>query len=89
MTAQSPAGLGPFLIMEYLMNDSELVDTLNTPGIQDGDRLILDLYISEERLRSVYRQILHTTLKRLGRLIGNLHMLPLLDLCIVLPIGFS
>lgn len=79
ITAQNPAILGPFLNMEYLMNDSELVDTLNTPGIQDGDRPILDPRISEERLRSVYRQILHTTLKRLGRLVGNLHILLLLE----------
>jgi hypothetical protein len=55
MTAESPAGLGsPFIIMEYIENDADLVDALNTPGLKDEDRPILDPNISEDRLRSVY-----------------------------------
>lgn len=37
----SPAGLGPFIIMEYIESDSDLVDALNTPGRSDDDRPIL------------------------------------------------
>lgn len=54
MTDQSPAGLGPFIVMEYIENDSDLVDALNTPGLQDDERCILDPNIDEDRLRSVY-----------------------------------
>lgn len=54
MTDQSPAGLGPFIVMEYIENDSDLVDALNTPGLRDDERCILDTDIDEGRLRSVY-----------------------------------
>lgn len=54
MADQSPAGLGPFIVMEYIENDSDLVDALNTPGLHDDDRCILDPNIDEGRLRSVY-----------------------------------
>lgn len=54
---QSPAGLGPFIVMEYIENDSDLVDALNTPGLQDDDRCILDPNIHEDRLRSVYNDM--------------------------------
>lgn len=32
MTKESPMGLGPFIIMEYIENDSDLADALNTPS---------------------------------------------------------
>lgn len=53
-TKESPAELGPFIIMEYLENDSDLVDALNIPGRSTDDRPILDPDVGEERLRSVY-----------------------------------
>jgi hypothetical protein len=40
MMDQSPAGLGPFIIIEYIENDSDLVNALNTPSLQDDERCI-------------------------------------------------
>jgi aminoglycoside phosphotransferase (APT) family kinase protein len=54
MTDQSPAQLGPFIIMEYIENNADLVDALNTPGIPIEERPILDPDIAPSRLRSVY-----------------------------------
>ncbi|OKL55836.1 hypothetical protein UA08_08924 [Talaromyces atroroseus] len=54
MADDSPAKLGPFIVMEYIENDSDLVDALNTPGLQDDERCILDPNIHENRLRLVY-----------------------------------
>ncbi|KAJ5757623.1 uncharacterized protein N7511_006317 [Penicillium nucicola] len=54
MTDQSPGQLGPFIIMEYIENNADLVDALNTPGLLLEDRPILDPDISPPRLRSVY-----------------------------------
>ena len=49
--------LGPFIIMEYIDHNADLVDVLNTPGIPDEERPVLDPNIDENRLRSVYNQI--------------------------------
>ncbi|PYI11875.1 hypothetical protein BO78DRAFT_357190 [Aspergillus sclerotiicarbonarius CBS 121057] len=65
-TEESPAGLGPFIIMEYLENDSDVVDALNIPGRSDDDRPILDPNICEERLRFAYGQMAEILLQ-LGR----------------------
>lgn len=37
MADHSPTGLGPFIIMKYIENFSDLVDALNTPGLPDDD----------------------------------------------------
>ncbi|OOF91465.1 hypothetical protein ASPCADRAFT_177528 [Aspergillus carbonarius ITEM 5010] len=63
---ESPAGLGPFIIMEYLENNADIVDALNIPGRSDDDRPILDPNISDERLRSAYSQMAEILLQ-LGR----------------------
>ncbi|CAI7583848.1 unnamed protein product [Penicillium discolor] len=55
--AESPLGLGPFIIMEYIDHNADLVDALNTPGIPDEERPVLDPNIDEDRLRSVYNQM--------------------------------
>ncbi|GES59578.1 hypothetical protein ATEIFO6365_0003085800 [Aspergillus terreus] len=65
-TEESPVGLGPFIVMEYIENDSDLVDAVNIPGRSDDDRPILDPHITEDRLRSVYSQIAEILLQ-LGR----------------------
>jgi aminoglycoside phosphotransferase (APT) family kinase protein len=49
-TMESPDELGPFIIMEYIEHEYDLVDALNTPGIPDDERPILYPQISEERL---------------------------------------
>lgn len=56
-TEESPDGLGPFIIMEFIEHEHDLVDALNTPGIPYEDRPILDPCISKERLHSVYGQM--------------------------------
>lgn len=47
-TDHSPAGLGPFIVMEYIDNDADLVDALNTQGLQDDERCILNPDIDED-----------------------------------------
>ncbi|KGO45215.1 hypothetical protein PEXP_060030 [Penicillium expansum] len=56
-TDESPHSLGPFIIMEYIDHNADLVDALNTPGIPDEDRPVLDPNIDENRLRTVYNQM--------------------------------
>ncbi|KAF4210543.1 hypothetical protein CNMCM8980_004023 [Aspergillus fumigatiaffinis] len=57
MTKESPDVLGPFIIMEYIEHEYDLVDALNTPAIPDDERPILDPQISEERLIFAYGQM--------------------------------
>jgi hypothetical protein len=57
MTKECPDELGPFIIMEYIEHDHDLVDALNTPGIPDDERPILDPNVSEERLVFAYGQM--------------------------------
>ncbi|KFY84001.1 hypothetical protein V500_09705 [Pseudogymnoascus sp. VKM F-4518 (FW-2643)] len=75
---QSPCGLGPFIIMEYVDHDCDISDALNTPGIPYEERPILDPAIGEEKLRKLYGQIsdvllqLSTlSLSRIGSLIQD------------------
>ncbi|KAJ5952055.1 uncharacterized protein N7479_010468 [Penicillium vulpinum] len=53
---ENPA-LGPYIIMEYIDHNADLVDELNTPGLPDEDRPVLDPNVNEDRLRSVYNQM--------------------------------
>ncbi|KAJ5782409.1 hypothetical protein N7457_004183 [Penicillium paradoxum] len=57
MTDDSPQCLGPFIIMEHIDNNADLVDALITPGLPDEDRPVLDPNISVHRLRSVYSEM--------------------------------
>ncbi|KAL1970105.1 hypothetical protein VTN77DRAFT_6510 [Rasamsonia byssochlamydoides] len=57
MTEESSDGLGPVIIMEYIEHDYDLVDALNTPGISDHERPILDPQISEDQLESACGQM--------------------------------
>ena len=57
MTDESPCGLGPFIIMDYIEHTHDLVDVLNTPGLALDDRPVLDPQISTERLEFVYSQM--------------------------------
>lgn len=56
-SAESPLGLGPFIIMQYIDHNADLVDALNTSGIPDEERPVLDPNIDDDRLRSVYNQM--------------------------------
>ncbi|KAB8277553.1 phosphotransferase enzyme family protein [Aspergillus minisclerotigenes] len=53
----SPAGLGPFILMEYVEHASNLATQLRAPGYQRGDRPFLDPDIEEEKLEFFYSQI--------------------------------
>ncbi|KAH1349604.1 hypothetical protein KXV50_009388 [Aspergillus fumigatus] len=57
MAEESPDELGPFIIMEYIDHKYDLVDALNTPGIPDDERPMLDPQIAEERLIFAYGQM--------------------------------
>lgn len=63
MTDESPFGLGPFIIMEYIEHAYDLVEALNTPGLAMEERPILDPNITAERLEYVYGQIAHVLLQ--------------------------
>ncbi|GFF47805.1 hypothetical protein IFM58399_08142 [Aspergillus lentulus] len=53
MRKESPLGLGPFIIMDYIDHDTSMYDALNTPGCPKEDRGILDPYISEAKLEAL------------------------------------
>ncbi|KAH1350474.1 hypothetical protein KXX63_003911 [Aspergillus fumigatus] len=57
MAEESPDELGPFIIMEYIDHKYDLIDALNTPGIPDDERPMLDAQIAEERLIFAYGQM--------------------------------
>ncbi|KAH2141556.1 hypothetical protein KXW42_002736 [Aspergillus fumigatus] len=72
---ESPFGLGPFIIMEYIDHVMDLSDVLNTPGVAIKDRPILDPNIDEAKLELLYGQfadiLLQLSTLRLPR-IGSL-----------------
>lgn len=55
MTDLSVARPVPFIVMEYIENDSDLVDVRNTPGLQHDNGCIL--YPNVDELRSVHKDI--------------------------------
>lgn len=57
MTEESPGGLGPFIIMEYIDNAVNLIDVLEKPGLSPDDRAVLDPNISKETLEWTYSQM--------------------------------
>jgi hypothetical protein len=54
---QSPCGLGPFIIMEYIDHASDISDALNTPRRPFEERPILNPFIDEGKLQKLYEQI--------------------------------
>jgi hypothetical protein len=57
MADESPGGLGPFFIMEYVEHDHGLDDALNIPNRSREERPLLDPNISEEKLEFLYGQM--------------------------------
>ena len=53
----SPAGLGPFILMEYVEHASNMTAQLRAPGYERGDRPFLDPNIEEEKLEFLYGQV--------------------------------
>ncbi|KAH1451595.1 hypothetical protein LV164_003357 [Aspergillus fumigatus] len=72
---ESPLGLGPLIIMEYIDHVMDLSDVLNTPGVAIKDCPILDPNIDEAKLELLYGQfadiLLQLSTLRLPR-IGSL-----------------
>ena len=57
MKEESPGGLGPFMIMEWVDNAGDVVDVLNKPGLELEDTPVLDPDINEEKLEQMYSQM--------------------------------
>ena len=54
---ESPLGLGPFILMDYIDHAMDLDAALNTPTLQIEDRPILDPSIDIDKLEMLYRQL--------------------------------
>lgn len=56
---ESPEGLGPFIIMEFVEHECDLVDGLNTPDVPYEERPVLNPDVSREqsRLHFIYGQM--------------------------------
>lgn len=57
MADESPAGMGPFILMDYIGHARNLTAELNTPGFKREDRPILNPQIPEAKLRFAYSQM--------------------------------
>ncbi|ODM22254.1 hypothetical protein SI65_03100 [Aspergillus cristatus] len=57
MGDESPAGLGPFILMEYVKHACHLMAQLRTPGYKRGERPFLNPDIEEEKLEFFYGQV--------------------------------
>ncbi|RHZ62284.1 uncharacterized protein CDV56_104203 [Aspergillus thermomutatus] len=54
---ESPLGLGPFIIMEYIDHAMDLGAALSTPGLKIEDRPLLDPRIDSDKLEMLYGQL--------------------------------
>ncbi|KAJ5253051.1 hypothetical protein N7489_003461 [Penicillium chrysogenum] len=54
---ESPLGLSPFIIMDYIDHETKMYDALNTPGCPKEECGILDPQIDEDRLEMLYSQM--------------------------------
>ncbi|KAM5449941.1 hypothetical protein MaudCBS49596_004704 [Microsporum audouinii] len=54
---ESPQGLGPFIIMEYIEHAMDLGAALNTPGYGADTPPVLDPNIDQEKLEMLYGQV--------------------------------
>ncbi|KAL3418436.1 phosphotransferase family protein [Phlyctema vagabunda] len=54
---EGPAGMGPFILMEYVSHARNMTAELNTPGFRREDRPVLNPQISEAKLKFAYGQM--------------------------------
>ncbi|PYI35548.1 phosphotransferase family protein [Aspergillus indologenus CBS 114.80] len=54
---ESPLGLGPFILMEFIEHAMDLGEALNTPTLGVEDRPILDPAVDVEKLEMLYGQL--------------------------------
>ncbi|KAJ5589056.1 hypothetical protein N7537_011734 [Penicillium hordei] len=57
MRDEGPAGLGLFILMEYVAHASNLATQIRAPGYKRGDRPFLDPNIEDEKLELFYGQM--------------------------------
>ncbi|KAL9091048.1 MAG: hypothetical protein Q9165_004975, partial [Trypethelium subeluteriae] len=57
MKEESPCGLGPFIIMEYIKHENNLGNIINNPALRSHERQKLDPNIDIERLEMLYGQM--------------------------------
>src|ERR1700683_5059100 len=57
MEDEGPAGIGPFILMDYISHAHNLTAELNSPGLKREDRPILNPDIPQEKLRFAYSQM--------------------------------
>ncbi|KAE9369763.1 phosphotransferase family protein [Stipitochalara longipes BDJ] len=57
MEDEGPAGMGPFILMDYIKHAHNLTAELNTPGFKREDRPILNPDVPEEKLRLAYSEM--------------------------------
>jgi len=63
MTDESPAGMGPFILMEHITHEQNVTAALNTPGFVREDRPILNPEIPETKLKFIYSQMADVLLR--------------------------
>ncbi|KAF2236400.1 phosphotransferase family protein [Viridothelium virens] len=57
MKEESPCGLGPFIIMEYINHENNLGNIINNPALRSDERQRLDPNIDMEKLEMLYGQM--------------------------------
>ncbi|RGP75970.1 phosphotransferase family [Fusarium sporotrichioides] len=60
---ENPLGLGPFMIIEYIVHETTLSHVLNDPSLDPTDSHSLDHKISDEKLEFLYRQMANIVLQ--------------------------
>ncbi|KAK9440300.1 Protein kinase-like domain protein [Metarhizium brunneum] len=60
---ESPLGIGPFIIMDYINHEMNMTAALNTPGLTLDIPPVLDPNIDEAKLEMLYRQVANILLQ--------------------------
>lgn len=60
---ESPLGIGPFIIMDYINHEMNMTAALNTPGLTPDIPPVLDPNIDEAKLEMLYRQVANILLQ--------------------------
>lgn len=55
--AESPLGLGPFIIMDYIPHKCSLADVLQDTSVEDAEQQCLDRNVPRDKLERLYGQV--------------------------------
>lgn len=61
--AESPTGLGPFIIMDYIDHERTMSEALNDHVVNSSKCHVLDTNVSTEKLETLYRQMANIVLQ--------------------------